>query len=260
MPWRSRTPSIATVFIAAAFAARAACAQARAESPAPGELTPFEKAKAETLIRDQLPCLGCHTLDGKGGKLAPELSTVSTRRDAQYIARIVTDPQGTVPGTFMPHTPMPQPWRALIVRYLRGDASTLVPTSIASGAATNASDMSVALRPVSASPTDTSGAVLYARFCTGCHGPQGKGDGPNATSLPVPPAKHASREAMSARPDDALFDTIAGGGAIMNRSPRMPAYGTTLTSPQIRALVRHIRALCQCAGPAWSSDGAGAPR
>jgi mono/diheme cytochrome c family protein len=64
---------------------------------------------------------------------------------------------------------------------------------------------------------------------------------------------------MSARPDDALFDTISGGGAIMNRSPRMPAYGTTLTSAQIRALVRHIRSLCQCTGPAWSSDGERAP-
>ena len=60
---------------------------------------------------------------------------------------------------------------------------------------------------------------------------------------------------MAARPDDALYDTISGGGAIMNRSPRMPAYGTTLTPAQIRAVVRHIRALCQCSGPSWSTDG-----
>jgi mono/diheme cytochrome c family protein len=64
---------------------------------------------------------------------------------------------------------------------------------------------------------------------------------------------------MSARPDDALYDTIAGGGAIMNRSARMPAFGTTLSPAQIRALVRHIRTLCRCTGPAWSSDGS-APR
>jgi mono/diheme cytochrome c family protein len=65
---------------------------------------------------------------------------------------------------------------------------------------------------------------------------------------------------MSARPDDALYDTIAGGGAIMNRSPRMPAYGTTLSPAQIRALVRHIRSLCQCQGAAWSTDGQVAPK
>jgi len=108
--------------------------------------------------------------------------------------------------------------------------------------------------------TDSIGSTLYARYCTGCHGPQGRGDGPNAASLPVPPARHASKDVMSARPDDALYDTIAGGGAIMNRSPRMPAYGTTLSPAQIRALVRHIRSLCQCRAPGWSTDGQASPK
>ncbi len=211
------------------------------------DLTPFARDKAEALLRDHLPCLGCHTLDGKGGKLAPELATVRSRRDAGYVARVVADPQGTVPGTLMPHTPMPHEWRTLIVRYLGGDAAIVD----AAGAAP---------RIDPAARADSTGATLYARFCTGCHGPQGRGDGPNAASLPVPPARHASKDAMSARPDDALYDTIAGGGAIMNRSPRMPAYGTTLTPTQIRALVRHIRSLCQCQGPAWSTDGQVSPK
>jgi mono/diheme cytochrome c family protein len=149
----------------------------------------------------------------------------------------VSDPQSTVPGTMMPHTPMPDAWRSLVIRYLGG--TTL-------GTAAQASVAVLA---------DSNGAALYARFCTGCHGAAGKADGPNAASLPVPPAKHASRAAMASRPDDSLYDTIAGGGAIMNRSPRMPAYGTTLAPSQIRALVRHIRTLCQCNGPSWSTDG-----
>jgi mono/diheme cytochrome c family protein len=57
---------------------------------------------------------------------------------------------------------------------------------------------------------------------------------------------------MGARADDSLYDTIDGGGAIMNRHVRMPAFGGSLTPPQIRALVRHIRTLCRCEGPAWS--------
>jgi len=223
-------------------------AWAQASAARPGiELTPFARAKAESLLRNQLPCLGCHTLDGKGGTLAPELATVRNRRDAAYIARMITNPQATVPGTLMPHTPMPQKWRALIVRYLGGDA-TIVDAAPAVS------------RVAPGGPADSSGATLYAHYCTGCHGPQGRGDGPNAASLPVPPARHASKDAMSARPDDALYDTIAGGGAIMNRSPRMPAYGTTLTTAQIRALVRHIRSLCQCQGPSWSTDGQASPK
>jgi mono/diheme cytochrome c family protein len=62
---------------------------------------------------------------------------------------------------------------------------------------------------------------------------------------------------MSARSDDALFDTIHGGGAIMNRSPRMPGYGATLTRAEIRSLVAYIRTLCACRGPSWSTPGDG---
>jgi len=233
------------ILLAATLVAPPARAQVPASSAGPSpELTPFARTKAETLLRDQLPCLGCHTLDGKGGKLAPELATVRSRRDPVYIARVVADPQGTVPGTLMPHTPMSHDWRVLIVRYLGGDATMLTTASAGPKAG-------------SAGTPDSAGAALYARYCTGCHGPQGRGDGPNAGSLPVPPARHASKEAMSARSDDALYDTIAGGGAIMNRSARMPAYGTTLSPAQIHTLVRHIRSLCGCQGPSWSNDGQG---
>ncbi|AMW06530.1 hypothetical protein GEMMAAP_03745 [Gemmatimonas phototrophica] len=101
----------------------------------------------------------------------------------------------------------------------------------------------------------TDGKTLYAQWCAGCHGATGKGDGPNAARLPVPPAKHGDGKAMSARSDDALFDTIEAGGAIMNKSHRMPAFGGSLTSLQIRALVQYIRTLCNCQPPAWSRDG-----
>ena len=231
-------PALVTTWLA--LAAPVARSQAGPTPAASAELTPFERAKAETLLERRLPCLGCHSLRGDGGKLAPELATVRERRDAEYVARKVADPQRTVAGTIMPHTPMPADWRALIVRYLGGNPSMLA-----------------TVQPAVPSAVDTNGATLYARYCTGCHGERGNGDGPNASSLPVPPARHASREAMSLRPDDSLFDTIAGGGAIMNRSPRMPAYGTTLTPAQIRALVRHIRSLCKCSGPPWSTDGNG---
>jgi len=249
-----RTGLIASAFLV--LAAHALSAQGDAAPAATPALTAFARAKAETLLRDQLPCLGCHALGRDGGTLAPDLATVRQRRTPEYIARMVSDPQGTVAGTIMPHTPMPSEWRALVIRYLGGNAP-----SDGAGAGRVAgvagSSREAALRPVSSSPVDSNGAALYTRFCSGCHGAEGKGDGPNARSLPVPPARHASSEAMSARPDDSLYDTVAGGGAIMNRSPRMPAYGTTLSPPQIRALVRHIRTLCKCAGPAWSTDGKG---
>jgi hypothetical protein len=60
---------------------------------------------------------------------------------------------------------------------------------------------------------------------------------------------------MARRPDDALYDAIHAGGYIMNRSQAMPPFGEMLTRGQIRSLVRHLRALCRCEGPAWSRDG-----
>src|SRR5262245_17231090 len=88
-------------------------------------LTPFQEQKALALLRDQLPCLGCHELGGDGGHSAPSLSTVGQRRSAAYIRAIVNDPQSVVPGAAMPKTPMPPGTRDLIVKYLgRGARSS----------------------------------------------------------------------------------------------------------------------------------------
>ena len=204
-------------------------------------LSAFSQRKAEALFRDHLPCLGCHRLNGEGGTIGPDLTTVRQRRSPAYIAAMVADPQRVVPGSAMPRTKMPESTRNLLVRYLSalpGAAGTPDPVPVTG--------------PAPQPPPD--GAALYARWCAACHGATGRGDGPNAAYLPVRPAVHASREAMSARPDDSLFDTIAAGGAVMNRSPRMPAFGATLSAGEIRALVRHIRTLCRCEGPSWSRD------
>lgn len=188
------------------------------------------------MLRDRLSCLGCHALGNEGGRLAPDLATVATRRGAAYIAAIIDDPERVVPGTIMPRTPMPATTRALLVRFLSTGAAAGTPP---------------VLHPAPAH-TDTNGAALYARYCAGCHGATGRGDGPNATHLPVPPAVHASREAMSTRTNARLYDAIAGGGELLGRSARMPAFGGSLAPAEILALVRHIRTLCACEGPAWS--------
>jgi len=204
----------------------------------------FSMRKAETLLKEQLPCLGCHKLKGEGGTIGPDLTTVRERRSGAYIAALIADPQRVVPGSAMPRTRMPENTRDLIARYLAaqpGSAPDVAPGAAPPQPATNAAD----------------GATLYAKWCAACHGATGRGDGPNAANLPVKPSAHASRDSMSKRPDDSLFDTIAGGGSVMNRSPRMPAFGATLSVAEIRSLVRHIRSLCTCEGPAWSRNPGG---
>ena len=202
-------------------------------------LSPFSQRKAETLLKDHLPCLGCHKLKGDGGTIGPDLTTVLERRSPEYIASMIADPQRVVPGSVMPRIAMPDGTRELITRYLGGNAGPEARGQRPEG-------------PPAGAVSPERAVQLYAKWCAACHGDGGKGDGPNAASLPVKPAMHSSREAMAARPDDSLFDTIASGGAVMNRSPRMPPFGGTLSAAEIRTLVRHIRTLCRCEGPAWS--------
>jgi mono/diheme cytochrome c family protein len=206
-------------------------------------LSPFEGLKARTLLDRSLPCMGCHTLDGAGGHVGPDLSTVRARRTAQYIAAMIDDPQRVVPGTAMPRTPLTPPTRALLVRLLGGTPGSAPP------------------RPAISPPDagEVNGARSYARWCASCHGAQGGGDGPNARFLPVRPAVHRDARLLSQRSDDQLFDAIASGGGAMGRSPRMPSFGATLAPNEIRALVAHLRTLCQCRAPAWSVTPHAAP-
>lgn len=216
----------------------AGTAKAQNEEPRP-VLTAFSARKAELLLRERLPCLGCHALKGEGGRIGPDLATVRQRRSPQYIAAMIADPQRVAPGSPMPRPLIDRGTRELLLRYLTaqpGSGSDPVPGAIAPATSGNP-------------------GALYARFCAACHGSTGRGDGPNSRFLPTPATAHSSAELMSRRSDDALFDTIAGGGAIMNRSPRMPAFGGSLNASEITGLVRHIRTLCRCEGPSWSRDG-----
>jgi mono/diheme cytochrome c family protein len=205
----------------------------------PVPLTPFETTKAAALLQSKLPCLGCHTFKGTGGRIGPDLTDVNTRLTPQYIYSMIRDPQGTKPGSVMPRVPLDERTAELIANYLVRADHPLPPIS------------PPALQPTT--QVSGEGAALYARFCAPCHGAEGKGDGPNARYLPIRPTVHASAENMSRRPDDALFDAIFAGGYVMNRSSFMPPFGQTLSRDQIWSLVRQLRTLCHCTGPAWST-------
>jgi len=115
--------------LARAIAPAPATSAGRRE-PVPEPLTPAATRKAELLLRDHLPCLGCHTLNGSGGKVGPDLTTVRTRRSADYVAAIVADPARVVPAAAMPRTLMLPATRDLIIRYLQtrpGNAAGGVP-------------------------------------------------------------------------------------------------------------------------------------
>ena len=209
----------------------------RSQEFTPRALSPFEAQKARTLLRERLPCLGCHQLDGEGGRLGPDLGVSSSGASAAFVYAMIRDPQRMRPGSAMPKVPMSPETLELVVSYLVARRGSPAGT--------------VTLPPaLAAAPRDTH--ALYLTFCAGCHGTTGRGDGPNAKFLPIRPAVHTDATTMSQRSDDMLFDAVAAGGYVLGRSNRMPGFGATLTSAEIRGLVRYIRELCRCAGPAWA--------
>jgi len=212
-------------------------------------VSPFAAAKARGLMRDRLPCTGCHALEGKGGRIGPDLSRVAERRPADYVRRMIEDPQRTAPMSIMPKVPMAPSTRELIIAYVARAATAAVP-AVRAGKADTAAHQSSAL-----SRGARDAAVLYGRYCAPCHGARGRGDGPNAAYLSVPPTAHADSALMARRSDDRLFDAIYSGGYPLGRSVAMPAYGETFTRQEVWSLVRYLRQLCKCSGPGWSTDG-----
>jgi putative copper export protein/mono/diheme cytochrome c family protein/peroxiredoxin len=80
------------------------------------------------------------------------------------------------------------------------------------------------------------GATLYTQSCSVCHGPQGRGDGPAALTLPIVPtdlAAHASGHRVGE-----LFWWIAHG---IPRTP-MPGFTSRLSDAEIWDLVQFLRA------------------
>lgn len=222
--------------------------------PTPPSLSAFDVTKAEWLIRNRLPCLGCHELGGEGGRIGPSLSALQHGKPWEYVYAMIRDPQRVVPGSIMPRVPMSPATLELVAGYL-------VQRQSSRGAREGAACPTTPAPPGIATPDSSSAlgrgsaAALYVRMCAPCHGTHGDGDGYNARFLPAKPTAHADSAYMSRRPDDVLFDAIYAGGYVMKRSNRMPPFGQTLTRDEIWELVRYLRSLCRCVGPAWSRDG-----
>lgn len=86
----------------------------------------------------------------------------------------------------------------------------------------------------------------YAMYCAPCHGDTGKGNGPQAEAMEVPPRNHTDGNYLSTRSDDQLLKVVKEGGPAVGFSSSMPPFNYTLTEDEIKGVVKYVRTLCNC--------------
>ncbi|MEE9614294.1 MAG: cytochrome c [Thermodesulfobacteriota bacterium] len=92
-----------------------------------------------------------------------------------------------------------------------------------------------------ASPNE--GKQWYYMYCIACHGWLLEGDGPNAIMLdPYPRDLTAGKKYMNKKTNVDLFTVIKGGGAAVDLSEAMPAWGNLLQDQDIWNVIAWIRA------------------
>lgn len=89
-------------------------------------------------------------------------------------------------------------------------------------------------------PDRVRGKAVYERHCRTCHGPTGRGDGPGAASLKIPPANFQKFQSFL-KSDEELLRTIEHGVVF---SP-MHAWRGQLTDGEMQDVVVYIRVLSE---------------
>jgi len=97
------------------------------------------------------------------------------------------------------------------------------------------------------------GKELFQSNCTSCHGDQGRGDGPQAAGLSVPPPDLTNQSFMAQKTGEDFFQAITNGV-----SPDMPGYADQLSDDQRWAIAEYVRSLT-FAGPGQPVASAATP-
>ncbi|MHB1134629.1 MAG: c-type cytochrome [Chloroflexota bacterium] len=167
-PWRHplnrRLASGVALFTLAGIAVLTFRGATAPEPPAVGapslvaNLSPLERTGKR--VYDDHSCAVCHRLNGVGGTIGPDLSTVGRRLDATWLIAHLESPAEIVPGTRMPQITLSNDELMALTAYL------------------------LSLRqPETRTPAQL-GAAIFAVYCDSCH-PGGKaGIGPAAAGVP----------------------------------------------------------------------------
>jgi mono/diheme cytochrome c family protein len=82
------------------------------------------------------------------------------------------------------------------------------------------------------------GEPMYQRYCSGCHGADGRGGGKNFMPHVGALTKKGHTELLE---DSYLEAIVTEGGPAYGKSGYMPAFGTTLSKDNIADVIAYVR-------------------
>lgn len=92
------------------------------------------------------------------------------------------------------------------------------------------------------------GAVAKDNFnelCVKCHGENGKGDGPAASTLETKPGDLTDCARMARLSDDVMFKVIRDGGPAAGLNRAMSRFGDGMEDDEIKQMVLFVRTFCR---------------
>ena len=89
------------------------------------------------------------------------------------------------------------------------------------------------------------GKEVSEKYCTVCHDPESTPERVSNFDNLAPPAPHEFTDGntLNQMSDGDLIKIIADGGPALGKSPQTPAYRSTLTMAEIKAVVAYLRAV-----------------
>ncbi|THJ19075.1 MAG: c-type cytochrome [Nitrospira sp. CG24B] len=177
-------------------------------------------------------CLGCHTIkeNGRliGGPQSAALQNAGQRYNMDWLFRFGQNPQDFTPhsGEFLADATEPQLRAVIGFLMVQGvkDFTYYEPWTS---------------REFEMASVDR-GKVVYREYCSQCHGPTGKGDGPAASGLEPKPAIHANIP-FEKLPIEYLYNVINHGGPAVGKSPNMPYWNLTIGQQGVADVIAYLK-------------------
>lgn len=234
-------------------------------TPKPSSLPPVgslarisSSARAGASLFQSLGCIGCHSINGTGGKLGPDLSTINFKdKPRTWLITQLRNPKANDPTSIMPAFSTITDTQAnqlidyvLSVSDTTGDANTpIVPKSsptpginVGKDAPNNLPATGPTGPPGPAARiigNASLGQVLFTKNCASCHGTNGQGGvaNPGSTQGKVPALHPIAPSFIDTNPElfaDNLDRYLQHGSMPAGQDPalHMPAFGSSYTLSQ----------------------------